>query len=86
VLLFTLCRLALIAGAGPRLRWPGALAAVACILYAASDEWHQTFVPGRGGTVSDVCIDTTGIMLAWLAWSVRDRRRTAIQPNVLDAG
>jgi hypothetical protein len=34
------------------------------ILFAASDEWHQTFVPGRGGTVSDVAIDTVGVLLA----------------------
>jgi len=37
---------------------------VCCILYAASDEWHQTFVPGRGGTIVDVIIDTTGALLA----------------------
>ncbi|NLL19912.1 MAG: VanZ family protein [Clostridia bacterium] len=31
-----------------------------CILYAASDEVHQLFVPGRGGQVRDVVIDTVG--------------------------
>jgi VanZ family protein len=30
------------------------------VLYAASDEWHQIFVPGRYGTVLDVVIDTVG--------------------------
>lgn len=34
------------------------------VLYAASDEWHQTFVPGRGGAVSDVLIDAAGALLA----------------------
>lgn len=28
--------------------------------YAASDEIHQLFVPGRSGQISDVCIDAAG--------------------------
>lgn len=28
--------------------------------YAASDEFHQLFVPGRAGRLSDVCIDSLG--------------------------
>lgn len=31
-----------------------------CILYAISDEVHQLFVPGRGGQVRDVIIDSAG--------------------------
>lgn len=31
-----------------------------CILYAASDEVHQLYVPGRSGEVRDVLIDSTG--------------------------
>lgn len=31
--------------------------------YAISDEWHQTFVPGRHGQPSDVLIDTTGALI-----------------------
>jgi len=31
-----------------------------CLLYAISDEVHQSFVPGRGPMVTDVLIDTTG--------------------------
>ncbi len=37
------------------------LAFVLCVLYAISDEIHQLFVPGRGGQVTDVLIDTAGI-------------------------
>lgn len=29
-------------------------------VYAATDEIHQLFVPGRAGRLSDVCIDTAG--------------------------
>lgn len=35
-----------------------------CIAFAASDEWHQTFVPDRFGTINDVLIDSLGICTA----------------------
>lgn len=39
------------------------------ILYAISDEYHQTLVPGRFGTVKDVIIDTIGVVIAsWLIY------------------
>lgn len=31
------------------------------LLYAVSDEAHQAFVPGRGPTIIDIFIDTTGV-------------------------
>ena len=34
-----------------------------CILYAISDELHQLFVPGRGGQVKDVIIDSSGAVV-----------------------
>jgi VanZ family protein len=37
-------------------------ALVLTILYAASDEYHQTFVPGRAGRIQDVAIDTAGAL------------------------
>ena len=40
------------------------LAALIALGYAASDEWHQTFVPGREGVPRDVAIDGIGIALA----------------------
>lgn len=33
------------------------------LVYAISDEIHQSFVPGRGPSVKDVCIDTAGVFL-----------------------
>ena len=30
------------------------------MLYACSDEYHQTFVPGRSGQLSDTLLDTAG--------------------------
>jgi VanZ family protein len=31
-----------------------------CIIYAATDELHQLFIPGRSGEVKDVFIDSSG--------------------------
>ncbi len=39
---------------------------VVSVLYAASDEYHQTFVPGRNGTLVDVGIDAVGALVALL--------------------
>lgn len=32
-------------------------------LYAATDEFHQLFVPGRDGNVIDICIDSAGALV-----------------------
>jgi VanZ family protein len=44
------------------------MATLVAILYAVSDEWHQSFVPGREGTLRDVAIDSLGAIGAsmWL--------------------
>ena len=34
-----------------------------CMLYSASDEIHQLFVPGRSGEVRDVLIDSSGALV-----------------------
>lgn len=39
------------------------LSAAVCMLYAASDEIHQYFVPGRAMLLSDVGIDAFGFLL-----------------------
>ncbi|MXV85480.1 VanZ family protein [Candidatus Poribacteria bacterium] len=41
-------------------RWVWCIAAVFSILYGASDEWHQTFVPGRFATLADWVADVLG--------------------------
>jgi VanZ family protein len=48
---------------------------VVALLYACSDEYHQTFVAGRYGSPVDVCIDAVGMGLAALAWGLTARRR-----------
>jgi VanZ family protein len=48
-------------------------------LYAATDEFHQSFVPTRTSLVSDVFIDTTGgaigLFALWFFNRCRKRRR-----------
>lgn len=40
---------------------------VFCLLYAASDEFHQSFVPGRTSLARDVGFDFLGMLLVlWL--------------------
>lgn len=53
------------------------------IVYAASDEWHQTFVPGRSGELRDVFIDGAGSLMGiacyisslyvWCFWANRKK-------------
>lgn len=40
-----------------------------CFLYACSDEWHQTFVPGRAGRFTDVLVDSVGFLFGILTIS-----------------
>lgn len=45
-------------------------------VYAASDEFHQLFIPGRAGRFSDVVIDSFGVLIGWLlfcllVWLIR---------------
>lgn len=45
---------------GLTMKW---LPLVTGVMYAASDELHQTFVPGRLGTPTDVLIDAAGVLI-----------------------
>lgn len=42
-------------------------ALLAATVYAASDEIHQAFVPGRGSAVTDVLLDSAGALCGILA-------------------
>lgn len=54
------------------------LSLLCTVLYAASDEWHQAFVPHRGPSPLDVGVDSlgalTGCLLGWLG-----RRRRSLR-------
>ncbi len=57
--------------------WPQAgLALGLAALYAATDEFHQTFVPSRQGSVWDVLLDTGGACLGlMILWAIGHRRK-----------
>jgi VanZ family protein len=48
-------------------RRPVVLAAAIALVYACTDEYHQTFVDTRHGTAVDVAVDAIGIAVAALA-------------------
>ena len=53
-------------GSGPS---TARLAAIAgAILYGISDEFHQSFVPGRDASLFDVGVDMVGAVVAVTIW------------------
>ena len=48
-------------------------AAVIGILYAASDEFHQRFVPGRSCQLTDVLLDSAGLLAGIMLVLLADR-------------
>jgi len=66
-------------------KWKGRLfwlALLLAVLYAATDEFHQSFVPGRHASPIDVGIDAIGssLMLALWAWIRTGRAKTDRPP------
>lgn len=62
-------------GSGVRRAVP--LALFLTLLYGISDEWHQTFVPNRHGSLTDVIIDFCGGLIALSLWEHRKQRKKA---------
>ena len=63
--------------------WPVPAVLIA-LLYAASDEWHQTMVRGRSGQPTDWLIDAAGVGLAGLMviWWARRRGANHDRPGL----
>lgn len=55
-------------------------------MYAASDEFHQMFVPGRGPQVRDVFIDSAGafvgIMIFMAIWKIRKKNNKNVDLDI----
>ncbi|MBX3073887.1 VanZ family protein [Candidatus Obscuribacterales bacterium] len=58
---------------------PSVIAFVFAISYAATDEWHQSFVPGRSSNWTDVAVDASGVSVGaiLLVIALRLRKNTA---------
>ncbi len=52
------------------------IALLVAAAYAATDEWHQSFVPGRTASVYDVTIDTSGAFIALIVAAAWRKLRT----------
>lgn len=51
-----------------------------CVAYAVLDEWHQTFIPNRVGSPTDVLVDVAGAALAAAALAGRGLR-SRVEPR-----
>jgi VanZ family protein len=72
---------ALTGGLGAPVSMSQGLGAIAmATAYGASDEWHQSFVPGRSSDIKDVRADAAGAIagtaLCWLWGIIRSRSTT----------
>jgi VanZ family protein len=65
---------AMAGGLGLRLSWRRAIVAVGlAVTYGVTDEWHQSFVPGRVSDVGDLRADAIGAVAgtaACWAWGI----------------
>ncbi len=51
------------------------LSLLICCLYAMTDEYHQSFIPGRSAALKDVFIDTTGGVIALILNYLYQKRK-----------
>lgn len=52
----------------------GAGVTLFCLLYGLSDEFHQSFVPGRDASLNDVAADLFGATLTALLWHLQYKK------------
>jgi VanZ family protein len=74
----------------PSWQWSrAALALVLVALWAATDEFHQVFVPSRQGSGWDVLLDTSGgalgLFCVWVGCRLRERWQRSAVPARLPA-
>jgi VanZ family protein len=86
-LLFRAWRATLPSSALWALRWAG-VAFLMSAFVATMDEWHQTFIPSRTGTVSDVMLDSSAALVAQIVILIffhagRSRKR---EEQIMPAG
>lgn len=55
------------------------LTVIFCLLYGISDEFHQSFVPGRTASVYDLLADGTGAVIVCALWARWRKRLTVLR-------
>jgi VanZ family protein len=64
-------------------RMRASLIAIAiCVALGAVDEWHQLYIPGRSGAVSDWIADSAGGVLGAGVWAVLSKQRALRRSHV----
>jgi VanZ family protein len=64
--------------------WDIAWVFIFTVLYAISDEYHQTFIPGRVGIYTDVLIDSVGALVScWFILLDYHHRKIMESKNVI---
>jgi VanZ family protein len=56
------------------------LGIIIAFFYSVSDEYHQTFIQGRQGSLKDIGIDGIGILITGLVWYIKNKGRK--QPKI----
>lgn len=68
-----------------RFRGVAIFTTLVCIFYGISDEFHQSFVPGRMPSSGDILADACGsliVSLLWAAWETKRRSRGGRRPGL----
>jgi VanZ family protein len=66
---------------GTGLRYPATWALVLAVLYGITDEYHQSFVPGRTMSFDDLMVDLIGASVALLIVTLFHARRMDLRPE-----
>ena len=62
-------------------RRTGGFVVLFCLFYGLSDEWHQSFIPGRFPSGWDIAADTLGavvVVLLWRKWLAFRRNQSPV--------
>lgn len=59
------------------------LAIAFVFIYASSDEFHQSFVPGRGPAFRDVLVDTSGGVFAGICIGIKNKIRSRVKKDTV---
>jgi VanZ family protein len=82
VLLFRAWRASVRVSGNPQWAWSWSIDAILMTTLVASlDEWHQSFLPSRTGTVHDVVLDSAAVVLAQLLVLAWIKATRAIRPD-----
>jgi len=60
---------------GRRAKRFGVFVVLFCLMYGLSDEFHQSFIPGRFPSMGDLAADVVGATLAVFAWNLWNRKQ-----------